>query len=69
MKPDRTRWIHPARQRSARPSRQRGAVALVVGLTLSVLLGAIGLALDSGHLYLTKTELQNGADACALAAS
>jgi Flp pilus assembly protein TadG len=34
-----------------------------------VLLGAIGLALDSGHLYLTKTELQNGADACALAAS
>jgi Flp pilus assembly protein TadG len=69
MKPDRTLWIHPARQRSAVPSRQRGAVALVVGLTLSVLLGAIGLALDSGHLYLTRTELQNGADACALAAS
>ena len=51
------------------PSRQRGAVALVVALTLSVLLGAVGLALDSGHLYLTRTELQNSADACALAAS
>lgn len=50
-------------------SRERGAVALVVGLSLSVLLGAIGLALDSGHLYLTRTELQNAADACALAAS
>lgn len=69
MKPERTRWRRNARRQAAGPSRQRGAVALVVGLTLSVLLGAIGLALDSGHLYLTKTELQNGADACALAAS
>ena len=57
------------RCRRLAPSRQRGAVALVVALTLSVLLGAVGLALDSGHLYLTRTELQNSADACALAAS
>jgi Flp pilus assembly protein TadG len=57
---------HPPRTGA---SRQRGAVALVVGLLLPVLLGAVGLALDSGHLYLTRTELQNGADACALAAS
>jgi hypothetical protein len=57
------------RCRRPAPSRQRGAVALVVALTLSVLLGAVGLALDSGHLYLTRTELQNSADACALAAS
>ncbi len=49
--------------------RQRGAVAILVGLTLVVLVGFIGLALDGGHLYLTKTELQNAADACALAAS
>ncbi len=49
--------------------RQRGAVAIIVGLMLVVLVGFIGLALDGGHLYLTKTELQNGADACALAAS
>lgn len=52
-----------------RPARQRGAVAIVVGLLIAVLVGFIGLALDGGHLYLTKTELQNSADACALAAS
>ena len=50
-------------------TRQRGAVAIIVGLLMVVLVGFIGLALDGGHLYLTKTELQNGADACALAAS
>jgi Flp pilus assembly protein TadG len=53
----------------SRRARQRGAVAIVVGLMIAVLLGFIGLALDGGHLYLTKTELQNSADACALAAS
>jgi hypothetical protein len=51
------------------PTRQRGAVAVVVGLVMVVLVGFIGLALDGGHLYLTKTELQNTADSCALAAS
>lgn len=50
-------------------SRQRGAVAIITGLSLVVLMGFAGLALDGGHLYLTKTELQNAADACALAAS
>lgn len=53
----------------SRRSRQRGAVAIVVGLMIVVLMGFVGLALDGGHLYLTKTELQNSADACALAAS
>lgn len=57
---------HPRR---CRPARQRGVVAIVVGLMLAVLVGFVGLALDGGHLYLTKTELQNAADACALAAS
>jgi Flp pilus assembly protein TadG len=50
-------------------ARQRGAVAIVVGLSLVVLVGFLGLAVDGGRLYLTKTELQNAADACALAAS
>ena len=48
---------------------QRGAVAIITALSLVVLVGFAGLALDGGHLYLTKTELQNGADACALSAS
>lgn len=52
-----------------RPARQRGAVAIIVGLMIVVLVGFIGLAVDGGHLYLTKTELQNTADACSLAAS
>jgi hypothetical protein len=44
-------------------------VAIIVGLTLAVLIGAVGLALDGGRLYVNKTETQNAADACALAAS
>lgn len=52
-----------------RPARQRGVVAIIVGLMITVLVGFIGLAIDGGHLYLTKTELQNTADACSLAAS
>ena len=54
-----------------RPTRQaqRGAVAIIVGLTLAVLVGFAGLAIDGGRLYVNKTELQNAADACALAAS
>jgi len=57
------------RGHAGRRTQQRGVVAIVVGLMLAVLVGFVGLALDGGHLYLTKTELQNGADACALAAS
>lgn len=49
--------------------RQRGAVAIIVGLSLAVLIGFAGLALDLGKLFIAKTELQNSADACALAAS
>jgi hypothetical protein len=51
------------------PKRQRGAVAVVVGISIFVLVGMIGLALDSGQMFVNKTELQNAADACALAAA
>lgn len=54
----------------ARPlTRQRGAVAIIVGLSIAVLVGFAGLALDLGRLYIAKTELQNSSDACALAAA
>lgn len=49
--------------------RERGAVAILAAITLPVLIGFAGLAIDSGRLYVQKTELQNAADACALAAS
>ena len=64
--------MKPTNARSARstaPSRQRGAVAIMVGLSLVVLVGMFGLAVDSGQLYVNKAELQSAADACALAAS
>lgn len=48
---------------------ERGVVAIIVALALPVLIGFAGLALDLGHLYVEKTELQNATDACALAAA
>lgn len=47
-------------------SRQQGAVAIIVAFSLVLLVGMLGLVLDLGHLYVTKTELQNAADAAAL---
>lgn len=46
---------------------ERGAVAIVFGLTLAVLLAMAGFVIDLGHLYIAKAELQNGADSAALA--
>jgi Flp pilus assembly protein TadG len=46
--------------------RQQGAVAIIVGLSLFILIGLLGLVLDLGHLYIAKTGLQNAADAAAL---
>lgn len=51
------------------PPRERGAIAIIVGLSLAVLVGFAGLALDLGRLYVNKNELQSAADACALAAA
>lgn len=48
------------------PRNQRGAVAIIVGLSLFILVGMLALVLDLGHLYVVKTELQNAADAAAL---
>jgi len=56
---------------SPRPGarRQRGAIAVVVAFSLVALVLMLGLVLDIGHLYVTKAELQNAADACALSAA
>jgi hypothetical protein len=55
------------RQPQQFPKRQRGAVAIIMGIVILVLIGFIGLVLDLGHLYNRKVELQNAADAAALA--
>lgn len=49
--------------------RERGAVAIAVALSMVVLLGFLGIVIDLGRLFIVKTELQNAADACALAAA
>jgi Flp pilus assembly protein TadG len=46
--------------------RQCGSVAVIVGLTITLLVGMLGLVVDLGHLYVAKAELQNAADAAAL---
>lgn len=42
---------------------------MTIALLLVALIGFVGLALDLGKLFIVKTELQNSADACALAAA
>jgi hypothetical protein len=46
---------------------QRGAIAILVGLSIFMLFAFMGLALDLARTYIAKTELQNAADAAALA--
>ncbi|KGF83021.1 hypothetical protein IA69_01920 [Massilia sp. JS1662] len=48
---------------------EAGAVIVTVALLLFLLLGFTGLALDLGHLFIVRTELQTSMDACALAAA
>jgi Flp pilus assembly protein TadG len=50
-------------------ARQEGAVAVMVALSLMVLLGLAGVVIDIGRLFVIRSELQNAADACALAAA
>ena len=47
--------------------RDDGAVLVMVALMMTMLLGVGALVIDLGALYVEKRELQNGADAAALA--
>lgn len=46
---------------------ERGATAVLVAIVMTVLLGFVGLVVDVGAVYVERRELQNGADAAALA--
>ena len=46
---------------------ERGASAVLVGILLVPLLGFVAIAVDVGALYAERAQLQNGADAAALA--
>jgi Flp pilus assembly protein TadG len=54
---------------AACPARQRGAAMIIITIAMLALLMVAGLALDTGHMLLNKTRLQNAADAAALAAA
>src|SRR5688572_27262941 len=49
--------------------RERGTVVVMVAIGLLALLAMAGLALDSGHVILNKSRLQNTVDAAALSAA
>jgi hypothetical protein len=49
--------------------RQTGATLVTVAFALLFLLGFMGIALDFGHLFVVKSELQTATDSCALAAA
>lgn len=49
--------------------RERGSILAVSAIGMLTLLLAVGLGVDISRLYLAKTELQNAADASALAAA
>jgi hypothetical protein len=46
---------------------QRGVSVILVALLMVIFMGLAALAIDLGHLYLVRNELQNAADAGALA--
>ncbi|BCT77115.1 hypothetical protein SCMU_29570 [Sinomonas cyclohexanicum] len=47
--------------------RERGAIAVMVAILMVVLLGSAALAVDFGRIATERGQLQNGADAAALA--
>lgn len=48
---------------------ERGAVAIIVAVAMVVVLGFTAVAIDLGRLQVERAQLQNGADAAALAAA
>lgn len=48
---------------------ERGAIAVIVAILLPVIVGVAGLSIDVGSWYETQAQLQNAADAAALAAA
>lgn len=46
---------------------ERGGTAVLVGILMVPLIGCLAIALDVGALYAERAQLQNGADAAALA--
>lgn len=54
-------------RRAFQRRREKGAVAIMFGLSIFALFGFMALVVDLGRTYVVRTELQNAADAAALA--
>ena len=50
-------------------ARQRGYIMVATALSLPMLLGVCGLAIDIGRMYITKNEAQAFADSASLSAA
>lgn len=46
---------------------EEGSMIIMVALTLTIIIGMVGLAMDAGQMYVTKQKAQAAADAAALA--
>mgnify|MGYP000270931496 CR=1 FL=1 len=57
------------RRLSQRSDRERGAVGVLVAVMMLVLIGAGAMAVDVGQIYAERAQLQNVADAGAMAAA
>ena len=55
-------------EQTEKRKRERGSVLATSAIAMLTVLLALGLGVDISRFYLVKTELQNGADAAALAA-
>jgi hypothetical protein len=55
--------------RTAPPSRQGGAIIVLIAIAMLAILAMGGLALDGSHMFLNKARLQNSVDSAALAAA
>ena len=56
-------------QTTSRRNRQRGMVLLTMAVTAIAMIGAMGLAIDVGHIFIVKNETQAYVDAAAIAAA
>ncbi|MBS1170254.1 MAG: hypothetical protein H6R01_1172 [Burkholderiaceae bacterium] len=55
------------KQLAIQRNKQRGAIIIVFTLSMLVLFGFMALVIDLGRIYVVRSELQNAADAAALA--
>ena len=56
-------------RQTKRQAGQRGSVMIMTAILMAGIILAVGLCIDVARLYMVRTELQNAADAAALAAA